>query len=130
MFGILGIFLLLSTLSYFKVVKTPIGIEPSIQREALPMLQNNTTGETGSGECCDLCKGTGGTGVIVAIGNKDITIKSKRGKEEQIFITPRTKIKNSKGDLNKLGLKVGDHVTVIIDESETATLVLVCGIAK
>jgi hypothetical protein len=26
-------------------------------------------------------------------------------------------------------LKIGDHVTVVIDETETASLVLVCGIA-
>ena len=129
-FGIMGVFILFYTLGFYKVVEMPVGIEPSINREPLPLLQNKANGEKGSTDCCDLCNGTGGTGVIVGIGNNDITIKSKRGKNEQIFVNTRTKIKNSKGDLNKLGLRIGDHVTVVIDESETASLVLVCGIAK
>jgi glycopeptide antibiotics resistance protein len=124
--SVLGLFFLLLTLSYFKIAQTPIGIEPSIDRGPLPMLQINSTGTK---DCCDLCGGTGGTGEIIHIGENDFTIKSKKGIDELIRITTNTQIKNSKGNINKAVLKIGNHVTVVIDETETASLVLVCGIA-
>lgn len=124
--SVIGFLFLLLTLSYFKIVQTPIGIEPSIDRGPLPMLQINTTGTK---NCCDLCGGTGGTGEIIQIGENDFTIKSRKGIDELIHLTSNTQIKNSKGNINKSVLKTGDHVTVVIDETETASLVLVCGIA-
>jgi glycopeptide antibiotics resistance protein len=124
--SILGLLITLLTLSYFKIINTPIGIEPSIDRGPLPMIQMNPTGTK---NCCDLCNGTGGTGEIILIGENDFTIKSRKGIDELIHLTSNTQIKNSKGSINKAVLKIGDHVTVIIDDSETASLVLVCGIA-
>jgi glycopeptide antibiotics resistance protein len=126
-FSILGIGFSLCTLSYYKVIALPIGISTSIERETLPQLQSKPES---NGDCCDLCRGTGGTGQIINIGNSDITIKSRRGKDELIHITSKTQIRNSKGSISKLELQLGDKVTVIIDESETASLILVCGIAK
>jgi glycopeptide antibiotics resistance protein len=126
-FTILFLLMFLFTLSYYKFIELPIGIEPSIERTKLPLLPNQTSNPN---ECCDLCNGTGGTGVIVAKNENGIMIKSRKGKEEFIKIAPRTEIKNSKGIILKNTLAIGDHVTVVIDESETAALVLVCGIAK
>jgi glycopeptide antibiotics resistance protein len=125
--GILGVLILLLTLSYKKILKLPFGITPSIEREALTQIQNKVAS---NGDCCDLCNGTGGTGVIVSLNENGINIKGKKGKDEFIKITAKTIIKNSKSAITKLELEIGDHVTVVIDESETASLILVCGIAK
>jgi glycopeptide antibiotics resistance protein len=125
--SILGVFILLFTLSYYKIIEMPIGIESSTEREPLPMLQNNSAA---SKDCCDLCNGTGGTGKILSISENAIIIKSRKGKDELIHITPKTEIKNSNGIIAKTILKIGDQVTVVIDETETASLILVCGIAE
>ena len=107
----------------------PVGIEPGIESAVLSPLKN--TGQvTQSDGCCDLCNGTGGTGKIISIGENAITIRSKKGVNEVIRITDRTTLKNSRGDIAKTTLKIGDSVTVVIDETENASLILVCGIAK
>lgn len=124
-FSILCILLILCTLAYYKVLQFPIGIEPSIERAALPKLP---TMQNGSTNCCDLCGGTGGTGVIISIGNNTMAIKRRDGVIQNIKLTNHTIIKNSKGALNATLLKTNDHVTVVIDDTETASLVLVCGI--
>lgn len=123
---ILGVVILFFTLSYFKIVAMPIGIEASTGRDPLPILKDNSVLSKG---CCDLCNGTGGTGQILSISGNAILIKSRNGKDELIHLTPKTEIKNSNGVITKTILKIGDHVTVVIDESETASLILVCGIA-
>jgi hypothetical protein len=105
----------------------PFGIESSTERIPLPVFQNNSASVK---DCCDLCNGTGGTGQIFSKSENAITIKSRKGKLELIRITPKTEIKNSNGSIGKTSLKIGDHVTVVIDESETASLILVCGIAE
>lgn len=74
----------------------------------------------------DLCGGTGGTGVIVSKGDHAITIKGKNGAPQVVTLTDKTSIKNSEGVATEAGLKIGDRVTVVIDESETASVVLVC----
>lgn len=125
--SILGGFVLLYILSYNKMISLPIGIEPAIESGPLPQIHQNTSSTAG---CCDLCNGTGGTGEIVSIGSSEITIKGRKGTTEIIKITTKTVIKNSNGTITQAALKMGDHVTVIIDESETASLVLVCGIAS
>ena len=123
----LGAITLLYAFSYYKIISLPIGIEPAIERDPLPQIIKNANG---TAECCDLCNGTGGTGEIELIGTNAITIKGRKGTAELIKLTPKTVIKNSNGVITQATLKMGDHVTVIIDESETASLVLVCGIAK
>lgn len=74
----------------------------------------------------DPCNGTGGTGHIVSVGNKTITIKGKSGISQIINLTDKTTIRNSEGPMLASDLKAGDGVTVVIDDSETAALVLVC----
>lgn len=114
-------------LSSNKMIKLPISLESNMESNRLPQMhaasenKNNTI-------CCDLCNGTGGTGEIISTDTNSITIKSKAGKVEKILLTNNTTIKNSKGIANSNSLKIGDHVTVIIDDSETASLILVCGI--
>ena len=77
----------------------------------------------------DPCNGTGGTGQIVSVGNNTITIKGGNGTSQIIKLTDQTTIRNSMGPLSKSDLKTGDGVTVVIDGSETATLVLICNAA-
>lgn len=127
--GILGLFFLFYVLSFYKILNLPIGIEPSVKIEMLPTLKNSHQ-EIGNEVCCDLCNGTGGTGKIIGIDENSITIRSVKGIDEMIRITVKTKIKNSNGDIEKNNLKVGNAVTVIIDETENASLILVCGIAE
>ena len=74
----------------------------------------------------DPCKGTGGTGQIVSVENNTITIKGSNGNSQIIKLTDQTKFRDSKGPASKSDLKTGDGVTVVIDESETATLILIC----
>ena len=86
----------------------------------------------GSTQCCDPCNGTGGTGEIIAISINTITIKGRKENESSqvIKLTEKTIIKNAAGPILAHTLKMGDHVTVVIDETETASLVLVCGLIK
>jgi len=74
----------------------------------------------------DPCNGTGGTGQIVSVGNNIITIKRNDGKNEVIYLTDKTTIKNSAGSLPQSDLKKGDRVTVVVMSHHTATVVLVC----
>jgi len=77
----------------------------------------------------DPCNGTGGTGQIISMGNNTITIKRNDGISQIIKLTDRTKIRTSMGPASESDLKTGDRVTVVIDSSETATLVLICNAA-
>ena len=77
-------------------------------------------------EGADPCNGTGGTGHIVSVGNNTITMQGAKGTSQIIKLTDKTKIRSSAGPASKSDLKTGDGVTVVIDESETALLVLIC----
>ncbi|MFM6944257.1 MAG: VanZ family protein [Bacteroidota bacterium] len=88
---------------------------PPLKRE---MLKKN--------KCCDLCGGTGGTGKIISIERNNFTIKRKDSVQQIIKVTNKTAYKTSNGLASFKDLKIGNHVTLIIDESETASLVLVC----
>jgi glycopeptide antibiotics resistance protein len=74
----------------------------------------------------DLCGGTGGTGEIISKGINAITIKRKDGVVQSINLTAETEIRNSAGSISESDLKIGEHVTVVIYDSETASTVLVC----
>lgn len=76
--------------------------------------------------CCDLCGGTGGTGAILNTNKNSFTLKRRDGTIEEIKLTDKTIIKNANGPISKIDLKIGDRVTVVIDETETASLILVC----
>ena len=76
----------------------------------------------------DLCSGTGGTGQIVDMGNHTITIKRQDGVVQTISLTDRTTIRTSAGPASEADLKIGDHVTLVVDASETASTVLVCNV--
>ena len=122
-FGILATLIVLYMLSYYKLIRLPIGIEPAIEREHLPPMSNQ---KMATQTCCDLCGGTGGTGKIIALGNNTITIQRKDGVVENIKLTNQTIIKNAAGTATSSILRIGDHITVVIDDTETASLVLVC----
>jgi peptidyl-tRNA hydrolase len=63
----------------------------------------------------------------MAIQEGSITIKKRDGKEEVVVFTEKTAFSNASGKATKAILKVGDRVTVVIDDSNTAMAVLVCG---
>lgn len=119
--GSLFIFL---TLSYYKKIKFPIGIESSDNAILMPLMNNDSSNK--AGDCCDLCNGTGGTGKIKSVGTNSINIVRRDGVTQTIKLTSKSIIKTSAGPVLSSVLKVGAHVTVIIDETETASLVLVC----
>ena len=126
--GLIGLLFLLYTLSYFKLIHLSIGIESSVEKNVLPSIHTLNNRQIGNGQCCDPCNGTGGTGQIVSIGTNAITIIRRDGKNELIKLTKQTTIKTSSGPANNVVLKIGEHVTVIIDETETASAILVCGL--
>lgn len=82
----------------------------------------------GTSKGVDPCNGTMGTGQIISIAENTITIKRRDGKDEVIVLTEKTDMRNSGGQITKSILKVGDRVTVVIDDSNNAIAVLVCGI--
>lgn len=109
-----------------KKIELPFSLEHKIERRDVNKNQME------SPYCCDPCNGTGGTGEIIAINNKSVTIIGRRnnGANQIIKITNQTIIKNASGPILISNLKVGDHITVVIDESETASLILLCGLPK
>jgi glycopeptide antibiotics resistance protein len=78
----------------------------------------------------DPCGGTGGTGQITGVENNAITIRRNNGTIQTFQFTGRTTIRSSTGTASKSDLKIGDRVTLVIDESETASLVLICNVSN
>jgi glycopeptide antibiotics resistance protein len=78
----------------------------------------------------DPCGGTGGTGQITGVENNAITIWRNNGTSQTFQFTGRTTIRSSAGPASKSDLKIGDRVTLVIDESETASLVLICNVSN
>jgi hypothetical protein len=76
----------------------------------------------------DLCSGTGGTGQIVSVGNHTMTIQRKDSVTQTLTLTDRTVIRTSAGPASASDLKVGDRVTVVVYDGETATTVLICSV--
>jgi glycopeptide antibiotics resistance protein len=92
---------------------------------SLPPLRRENA-NTNAKDHCDLCGGTGGTGKIIAIGVNTISIQRKDSVQQIIKVTDKTAYKSSNGVASFKDLKIGNHLTLIIDESETASIVLVC----
>ena len=118
---------ILILLVFNKVVTLPFGLasNDSIQKMMLPI--NKDSSDT---NCCDLCNGTPGTGQVIAIGENSFSIKRRDGVVQIIKLTKGTVIKNSKGVVGFNEIKLEDKVTLVIDETETASLILICGITK
>jgi hypothetical protein len=77
----------------------------------------------------DLCGSTGGTGQIINMGNNTIIIRRNESVIQNIKLTDWTKIRTSAGLVSRSDLKVGERVTLVIDASETASVVLVCKVS-
>jgi glycopeptide antibiotics resistance protein len=74
----------------------------------------------------NLCGNTDGTGQIISKGYSVITIKRYDGVVQTISLTAETDIRNSTGTISESGLKIGDHVTLVVHDHKTASIVLVC----
>ena len=78
----------------------------------------------------DLCRGTGGNGQIVSVGNNTIIIKRHDGRNQIINLTGQATIKASTGSATVSDLKTGDRITLVGDPnpdgSFTANTVVVC----
>lgn len=74
----------------------------------------------------DLCGGTGGTGEIVGQGDHTIDLKRNDGVVQTLKFTDQTEIKAPAGPIEESGLKIGDRVTVVVEDNETTSTVLVC----
>jgi glycopeptide antibiotics resistance protein len=121
-----AIFLSLSfiTISYYiQHHQLPISIGKDDETLRLPP-------NTQSNECCDLCGGTGGIGVITSKTDSVFDIKRKDGVTIHVTIAKKASIKSNKGNISILELRVGDHVTLVGDALENnrflANLILVC----
>jgi glycopeptide antibiotics resistance protein len=106
---------------FYRNGKFPIGFQKAVIHKSSDL---NESGDLDQGG--DPCNGTGGTGEIIGVQNQSITIKRKDGVNQLIKITAQTIIKNSILTIPASDLKIGQRVTLIIDETETASLVLVC----
>ena len=85
--------------------------------------------ETTSPQSGDPCNGTRGTGEIASIGDGSIVINRNNNTAQTITLTNRTMYKSSKGTASRTDLKVGQRVTVVVDDSETASDILVCKVS-
>jgi len=124
-FGISGLSLVIVFSLVVFIKQNEIGFEPLHERnqsDPLQIIERDTK------QGVDPCNGTDGTGQIIAIQENTITIKKRDGKEEVVVLTEKTSYNNSAGPTSKSILKVRDRVTVVIDDSNTAMAVLVCGI--
>ena len=124
-FGITGLILLVIFSLIVFVKKNEIGFEPLRERNQTGPLQKR---ERDTKQGVDPCNGTEGTGQIIVIQQGSITIKKRDGNDEVVVFTEKTAFSNASGKATKAMLKVGDRVTVVIDDSNTAMAVLVCGI--
>jgi glycopeptide antibiotics resistance protein len=102
-------------------------LKPPPMQPGMMMLKDQSSKGPQSSAEDDLCRGTGGTGEIIAVKKDGISIRRKDGVVQQIKLTAKTVIKTSSGDIQMADLKPGNRVTLVIDETETAALVLVCG---
>lgn len=78
----------------------------------------------------NLCGDTVGTGQIISKGYSAITIRRYDGVVQTINLTPTTDIRNSAGSISESGLKIGDHVTLVVRDHKTASTVLVCNVSN
>jgi glycopeptide antibiotics resistance protein len=124
-FGITGLSLVIIFSFIVFIKQNEIGFKPLHERNQVDHLEKKE-GDAKMG--IDPCNGTEGTGQILVIKEGTITIKKRNGKEEIVVLTDNTSYSNSAGKTTKSILKVGDRVTVVIDDSNTAMAVLVCGI--
>ncbi|MEN9371135.1 MAG: hypothetical protein RLZZ64_210 [Bacteroidota bacterium] len=123
-FGITGLILLVIFSLIVFVKKNEIGFQPLHERNQINPLEQR---ERDTKQGIDPCNGTEGTGQIIAIQQGSITIKKRDGNDEVVVFTEKTAFSNASGKATKAILKVGDRVTVVIDDSNTAMAVLVCG---
>lgn len=93
-------------------------------RNKVGNIRSDNTNEILQGN--DPCNGTGGTGQIIEVSNNSINIKRNDGVVQTIKFMDDTTIKNSMGPISKSDLKIGNRVTLVIDETETASFILVC----
>jgi type II secretory pathway pseudopilin PulG len=121
--SILSVVIVTSLVVFVK--QNEIGFESGQERNQSKRLEKRE-GEALPG--IDPCNGTMGTGQVISIAENTITIKRRDGKDEIVVLTEKTSIRNSDGPATKSILKVGDRVTVVIDDSNTAMAVLICGI--
>jgi glycopeptide antibiotics resistance protein len=121
----LSLFSLVVLISLFVFIRqNEIGFEPLHERNQINTLEQR---ERDTKQDIDPCNGTEGTGQILVIEEGSITIKKRDGNEEVVVLTDKTSYSNSAGKATKAMLKVGNRVTVVIDDSNTAMAVLVCG---
>ena len=121
--SILSLVIVISLVAFVK--QNEIGFETLQERNQSDPIEKR---EGDTNHSIDPCNGTEGTGQIITIQEGAITIKKRDGKEEVVVLTGKTSYINSAGKATKAMLKVGDRVTVVIDDSNTAMAVLVCGI--
>ena len=127
--AIIGISVLSTALFIFLFVfakQNELGFEPMHERNKPNRIEQT---KDGFSKGVDPCNGTMGTGQIILIAENTITIKRRDGKDEVVVLTEKTEMRNAGGQITKSILKVGDRVTVVIDDSNTAMAVLVCGVS-
>jgi glycopeptide antibiotics resistance protein len=119
----LSLVIIISVIVFIK--QNEIGFETLHERNQIDRPEKR---DGDSNQVIDPCNGTEGTGQIISIAENTITIKRRDSKDEIVILTEKTDMRNSGGPITKSILKVGDRVTVVIDDSNTAMAVLVCGV--
>ena len=93
-----------------------------------PPRRNDGGGSAATGT--DPCRGTGGTGEIVEVGARHITIRRRDGVLQEIGLTERTVIANAAGEASRSDLKAGARATIVSEVREekgmTAVVIMLC----
>jgi glycopeptide antibiotics resistance protein len=106
---------------------------PSFEQRSNPgSMQSDTINreQGGTQQGPDPCGGTGGTGQITTVESFSITIRRNDGIIQTIKFTDHTTIRTSAGPASLSDLKAGENVTLVIDESQTASLILICNASR
>lgn len=108
--------------------KRPVRPRPDVH-VSLP--DSTDTNKGAAASLPDPCGGTGGTGQIVRVGARDITIRRKDGVEQLIGIEDRTDLRSASGAATMADLRPGQGVTIVTtDDSDggkmVAKAVLIC----
>lgn len=107
-----------------------IGINPKIRLSAAPQnVEQGSQSAEGSvpAKTGDLCGGTGGTGEIIEVETGKLSIRRNDGLIQTFTITQQSVIRNIEGPITASDLRLGDRVTLVVLDTETASTVLVCG---
>lgn len=125
-------------LAFYVFEKLPISFGGGIRKSHFDRLDNKQESrglqrnpqEDETPQSKDLCNGTGGTGKIETLEGNAFTLERNDGVTQILHFSEQTDIRNSFGRASKLDLEIGQRVTVVVEDSTTASVIFVCKVSE